>query len=99
ATKVWNLSTHFREALPGVVTLPQYFKENGYHTRCVGKIYHDPAKAQDSISWSAPETLAVTGKAGPKYVLDSNLHRKGGWKAAATERADVPDSAYVDGRV
>lgn len=99
ATKVWNLSTHFRETLPDVVTLPQYFKDNGYHTRCVGKIYHDPAKAQDPISWSAPETLAVTGKAGPKYVLDSNLHRKGGWKATATERADVPDSAYVDGRV
>lgn len=99
ATKVWNLSTHFREALPDVVTLPQYFKENGYQARCVGKIYHDPAAAQDSISWSAPETLAVTGKAGPKYVLNSNLNRKGSWKAAATERADVPDSAYVDGRV
>lgn len=99
ATKVWNLSTHFRKALPDVVTLPQYFKQQGYHTRCVGKIYHDPASAQDPVSWSAPETLAVTGKAGPKYVLDSNLHRKGGWKAAATERADVPDSAYVDGIV
>lgn len=99
ATKVWNLSTHFRKALPDVVTLPQYFKQQGYHTRCVGKIYHDPASAQDPVSWSAPETLAVTGKAGPKYMLDSNLHRKGGWKAAATERADVPDSAYVDGRV
>src|SRR5690606_34320085 len=33
ATKVWNLSAHFREALPDVVTLPQYFKENGYHAR------------------------------------------------------------------
>src|SRR3546814_5798281 len=66
ATKVWNLSTHFRKALPDVITLPQYFKQHGYHTRCVGKIYHDPAAAQDSISWSAPETLAVTGNAGPK---------------------------------
>src|SRR3546814_6338983 len=47
ATKVWNLSTHFRNALPDVITLPQYFKQHGYHTRCVGKIYHDPAAAQD----------------------------------------------------
>lgn len=98
-TKVWNLSTHFRKALPNVVTLPQYFKKNGYHTQSVGKIYHDPASAQDSISWSVPATLAVTGTAGPKYVLDSNINKKGSWKAAATENADVPDSVYVDGKV
>lgn len=98
-TKVWNLSTHFREALPDVVTLPQYFKQHGYHTQSVGKIYHDPASAQDPVSWSVPAKLAVTGTAGPKYVLDSNINQKGSWKAAATENADVPDSAYVDGKV
>ncbi|RAV29544.1 sulfatase [Sinomicrobium soli] len=98
-TKVWNLNTHFRKALPDVVTLPQYFKQHGYHTECVGKIYHDPEQAQDLVSWSVPETLAVTGKAGPKYVLDINTNKKGSWKAAATENANVEDSAYVDGKV
>ncbi|TCS85872.1 iduronate 2-sulfatase [Anseongella ginsenosidimutans] len=97
-TRVWNLSTHFREALPQVVTLPQYFKQNGYHTRAIGKIYHDPAWAKDSVSWSAPEILAVTGTKG-KYTLDSNLNKKGSWKAGATERANVEDEAYIDGKV
>ncbi|MEH6306054.1 sulfatase [Olivibacter sp. CPCC 100613] len=96
-TQVWDLKTHFRKALPNVVTLPQYFKENGYHARCVGKIYHDPADLQDPISWSAPEIMAVTGAVGHKYVLEENRKIKG--KAAAVECIDAPDSAYVDGMV
>lgn len=96
-TKVWDLKTHFRSALPNVVTLPQYFKENGYQSRCVGKIYHDPATLQDPISWSAPELMAVTGAVGHKYVLQKNNEVKG--KAAAVECVDAPDSAYVDGMV
>ncbi len=99
ATKVWDLKTHFREALPDVVTLPQYFRQHGYDARGIGKIYHDPRSAQDSVSWSAPEIMAVTDDAGGKYVLDENLHATGSWKAAAMECADVPDSAYVDGKV
>ncbi|MDM8173872.1 MULTISPECIES: sulfatase [Olivibacter] len=96
-TKVWDLETHFRKALPNAVTLPQYFKENGYQSLCVGKIYHDPAASQDSISWSAPEIMAVTGTVGHKYVLKKNSKAKG--KAAAVECVNVPDSAYVDGMV
>src|SRR3546814_6947290 len=68
-------------------------------SRNVGKIYHDPKNAQDPVSWSAPEIMAVTGKAGPKYVLAENLQTAGSWKAAAIECVDVPDSAYVDGKV
>src|SRR6187397_1150789 len=39
-TKVWDLETHFRKALPDVITLPQHFKDNGYFVRGMGKIYH-----------------------------------------------------------
>ena len=95
-TKVWNLETHFRTALPNVVTLPQHFKNNGYQSMQIGKIYHDPKKAQDPISWSIPEILAVTTNKG-KYVLGSNLAKAP--KATASEIANVPDSAYIDGMV
>lgn len=97
-TKVWDLQTHFRKALPDVITLPQYFSNNGYHSQSVGKIYHDPAWAQDSLSWSVPETFAVTKSAG-KYVLPHNLNTTGSWKASASERALVEDDAYIDGQV
>lgn len=41
-TGVYNLSPHFRdvERLADVVTLPQHFAENGYHTLSAGKVIH-----------------------------------------------------------
>ncbi|WP_404307350.1 sulfatase [Neorhodopirellula lusitana] len=49
-TKVWDLSTHFRKAVPDVVTLPQLFKQNGYTSRGLGKIYH--GSLIDPESWT-----------------------------------------------
>src|SRR5512143_2445423 len=49
-TKVWDLKTHFRTALPDVVTLPQHFKNNGYLAQGMGKIYH--GGFNDPPSWS-----------------------------------------------
>ena len=103
--KVWDLRTHFRKNMPNVVTLPQHFKNHGYHTECIGKIYHDPRPHRDKPSWSVPEQLAFTREVRGKYVLKDNLRiyqpggRPGKEKAAATECADVPDNAYIDGRV
>ncbi len=51
-TKVWDLVTHFRDALPDVVTLPQHFKNNGYFVQGMGKIYH--SGLNDPQSWSVP---------------------------------------------
>src|SRR5437588_11082317 len=39
-TRVFNLAYHFRTGMPDVVTLPQMFKNNGYYSARVGKIYH-----------------------------------------------------------
>ena len=38
---LWVNGTHFRDQNPDVITLPQWFKQNGYETRCVGKIFHN----------------------------------------------------------
>ena len=70
-TKVWDLVTHFRDALPEVVTLGQHFKQNGYFVQGMGKIYHgsldDPATW--SVPWQTPKAV--------KYVLPENLKLDG----------------------
>ena len=59
-TRVLDLSTHYREALPDVVTLPQLFKQAGWHTAALGKVHHGPPDGpgagdlDDPPSWSVP---------------------------------------------
>jgi arylsulfatase A-like enzyme len=52
ATRVWDLETHFRVALPDAITLPQHFKANGYYCAALSKIYH--AGFEDGRSWNEP---------------------------------------------
>ena len=55
-TKVWDLKTLIRDKNPDIVTLPQYFKMNGYRTIGMGKIFDQRSvdKEADSVSWSVP---------------------------------------------
>ncbi len=49
-TGVYAFNPDFRAALPDVVTLPEHFKKHGYHTRALGKIFHN----DDKRAWSVP---------------------------------------------
>jgi iduronate 2-sulfatase len=107
-THIWNNSVHFRDRNPDVITLPQLFKDNGYVTRDVGKIFHNwhTAVKGDRRSWSDDEFLhyANHGEDTPKVdePLPENLAFKvdrAYGKQPLCEKRDVPDEAYYDGRV
>lgn len=52
---IYDFTTNFRTTLPNVVTLPQQFKMNGYHTEGMGKIFHTHHCNYDDVrSWSVP---------------------------------------------
>ncbi|MFP6666677.1 MAG: sulfatase [Pirellulales bacterium] len=97
--KVWDLGTHFRKAVPAVVTLPQFFKENGYHVRSIGKILHGSGSpAKDPISWSVQPVYDVNRDPKFRYATEENLTGKG-LKRRAAEMAEVGDEAYLDGLI
>jgi iduronate 2-sulfatase len=105
---LWSNGTHFREKNPDVMTLPQWFKKNGYETRCVGKIFHNwHTKVKgDRRSWSADEFLHYASHGDDRPVvkgkLPANQARPIGRDYGSVplcERRDVPDEAYYDGRV
>lgn len=72
SARVHGNHTHFRTHYPDIVTLPQHFKNHGYHTRAMGKIYHGvfPKGSSrtladtfgDPASWSIPAF-----RPGPRY--------------------------------
>lgn len=98
-TRVYDLKTTFRQAVPDAVTLPQCFMSRGYHAESIGKIFHGDEKTLDHVSWSVPEKFPILLKR-DQYVLEKNKDDKDPWKkTSAVERADVPDDAYRDGQI
>ena len=102
ATRVWDLETHFRTALPDAVTVAQYFKNHGYHSMSMGKIFH--GGFDDPQSWSVPSQYPKS----PQYASEAalkmqndpaNTDKKGRARGSAVEDADVPDDTYADGKI
>ncbi len=60
-TKIYGNNDYFRKTFPDWVTLPQYFKNNGYATLRSGKIFH--GGIDDEVSWTEggePTDPAIT---------------------------------------
>ncbi|MCG8528647.1 MAG: sulfatase [Opitutales bacterium] len=55
STGFYNFGTEFREIYPDAVTLPQHFKNAGYHVESMGKVFHiGHGNTNDDASWSVP---------------------------------------------
>ena len=67
-TKVLNNNDYFRRISPSTVTLPQYFKQNGYVTLRSGKIFH--GGIDDPDSWDVggePPDPNITERGNPNF--------------------------------
>lgn len=98
--RVWDLPTHFRTVAPNVVTLPQHFKNQGYFTQNIGKIFHNWLHEikGDPASWSVPAVLHFDNHNNDKPIIQGPLPPNLA-KDSKCEQRDVPDDAYFDGRI
>ena len=88
--RVWDLQTDFRKNVPAVVTLPEYFRQNGYTTVGIGKTFHNIFP--DSASWTrelhvdgfpfdpdavyaSREQMAVQEEKKKKFIAEKNTNR------------------------
>jgi iduronate 2-sulfatase len=90
----WHNRNLFRDTNPDTVTLPQLFKNSGYHTESMGKVFSGDERELDPVSWSVPEVLRREGW--KNYVLPRS---DAPGKQAPYEAADVPDEGYSDGKL
>ncbi|MCU0785504.1 MAG: sulfatase [Verrucomicrobia bacterium] len=95
-TKVYDNDPNFRTFLPDAVTLPEYFKKNGYFVQGMGKIFHHhPDDPQSwSVLWTSPPM------AHSYYALPANqaiVQKAANKRGPAFECADMPDDTYHDG--
>lgn len=109
-TGVFDNQHFLRPSIPDVVTLPQHFKNNGYTTLSLGKIFHHSERepGDDPQSWSEPawyhgepykhwftkESLDYVKKL---KALPKDKQPKQ-LRAAPFEAADEPDDVYPDGQ-
>lgn len=106
-TGVYNLTTHFRAAHPNVVTLPQLFKNAGYFTARVGKIYHygnpgdiGTSGLDDPASWTTFVNPAGVDKTAlePQIVNHSPKRGLGSAMCLLADHQGTDDD-HTDGKV
>jgi uncharacterized sulfatase len=98
---IYDLVTHFRTRHPDVVTLPQLFKNSGYFTARVGKIYHYNVPMDigtngldDAASWNA----AYNPRGNDRENMET-ITGLGPSGSSSYREDDVPDELETDGMV
>lgn len=78
-THVWRNKDPMRGFLPDMVTLPQVFKDHGYETESIGKVFHPGCGDDRDKSWTKPipkiqftKEHASSWKAVPASVPDDD---------------------------
>ncbi|RMG64626.1 MAG: DUF229 domain-containing protein [Bacteroidetes bacterium] len=93
-------NTYLSEDAPEAISLPRHFRQHGYHTLSLGKVYHHAD--DDTLAWDTvwrPRPRNESG--GRDYHTAENiaLNRSRTSRGLPYERAPLPDSTYYDGRI
>ncbi len=89
--RIWDLSTHFRDNMPEVVTVSQHFINHGYHAERLGKIYHTGhGNHDDPHSWSRMKRYPMA----PRYGPGGRQHLKRLLQEAKEKGVDLKDNRY-----
>lgn len=103
STKIYGIKLKKKDVLPDIPSLPRHFRENGYQTFSIGKIYHH--RDDDPEAWTKEPYRAmkgsgyVTDEANALVELNRETNPKAGTKGPPTEAADVEDSGHHDGKL
>lgn len=92
-TGIMENRTYYREKLPDRVTLPQFFRKNGYITAGFGKIFHGHDAADNRATWDVTAGMRTTpaGRRGEGRNLTGGEVPWCSWRASEGKDADQPD--------
>jgi iduronate 2-sulfatase len=104
-TGVYDLKTLFRDRIPTVTTLPEFFKQNGYFSARVGKIFHYGVPGQigtdgqdDPRSWNMVVNPSGRDKK-EEHLVSNYTPRRGLGSSLSWLEADGSDDEQTDGMV
>ncbi|HEX7904124.1 MAG TPA: sulfatase [Chitinophagaceae bacterium] len=104
-TKIYDLQTSIRQTIPDAVTIPQLFKQNGYYSARVGKIFHYGVPndigtngLDDSLSWEQRINPIGRDKTEQNKVINFTPSRGLG-SALSYLSAEGTDEEQTDGKV
>lgn len=108
---VLGLEDHFRDNLPDIVTLPEHFRNNGYRTARVGKVFHQGVPGDigtdgldDARSWDIainPKGVERSFDPVVKSIAPTGRERPGlggllSWLSVPGDGSDLVDHQVAD---
>lgn len=90
---ILNNTTPLKNVLGDRVTLPALFRQNGYYTMSLGKVFHGPQDHNDPKAWDEIYGYGQTetGKTGEGRNLTDGVLKWCHWLAANGDDEDQPD--------